>query len=446
MTGCLSEVIALVREQTGLVLPAHREAALLAALRRAAPDLDPCDIVRAAAGPGWRDLLDRLTDELTIQESSFLRDEGQLALIDWHAMRAVGDAAGYSQIRVWSSGCAQGEEAYSLALLAADAFAPDPAPVSVLGTDISRRAIGAARAGRYGSRALRALNARQLGRYFEPQPDGGCVVGGPLRRMVRFARHNLAMDTFPPPGEPAFDVIVCRNVLIYFGAGLAGRVIQALENSLRPGGVLVLGAADALLSAPAPPALAVAQPVPAAAPSGPEQPPRPKRSSRPGTLRQRAPGQRARDQQDGSPGKDGLRRPLGLADSRSRQDRLSAALDAADRGHRDRADAALAEILAEDPMDAEAQFVHGLVALEAGDPRGAAAALRRALYADSSFALAAFTLGRAYDALGDAAAARRSYRQALHYLDPDDQRADLMLKHVDIADIAAACRARLAGG
>jgi hypothetical protein len=68
------------------------------------------------------------------------------------------------------------------------------------------------------------------------------------------------------------------------------------------------------------------------------------------------------------------------------------------------------------------------------------------LYADSTFALAAFTLGRAYDALGDGGAARRSYRQALHYLDPDDQRADLMLKHVDITDIAAACRARLAGG
>ncbi len=441
MTGCLSEVIALVREQTGLVLPAHREAALRAALRRAAPDLDPCEIVRAAAGPGGRDLLDRLTDELTIQESSFLRDEGQLTLIDWHAMRAAGDAAGYSQIRVWSTGCAQGEEAYSLALLAADAFAPGPAPVSVLGTDISRRAIEAARAGRYGSRALRALNARQLGRYFEPRPDGGCVVGEPLRTMVRFARHNLAGDRFPPPGEPAFDVIVCRNVLIYFGAGLAGRVIRALENSLRPGGVLVLGAADALLRAPAPPARAAAQAVPAGAPSGPERPARANRSSQPG-----APRQRARDRQDGSRGPDGLRRPLGLQDSRSRQDRLSAALDAADRGHRDRADAALSAILAEDPMDAEAQFVHGLVALEAGDPRGAAAALRRALYADSSFALAALTLGRAYDALGDAAAARRSYRQALHYLDPDDQRADLMLKHVDIADIAAACRARLAGG
>jgi chemotaxis protein methyltransferase CheR len=412
VTACLGEVIALVRRQTGLVLPAHREAALLAALQRAAPDLDPCDIARAAASPGGRDLLDRLTDELTIQESSFLRDKDQLAIIDWHELRRAGDAAGHSQIRVWSSGCARGEEAYSLAMLAAEAFAPDPAPVSVLGTDISRGAIEAARAGRYRGRALRALNARGLGRYFERLPEGGYVVGDELRAMARFARHNLATDTFPPHGEQAFDVIVCRNVLIYFGAGLAGRVIEALEDSLRPGGVLVLGAADALLREPAP------SPAPAVAPSCAEQPPPPTRSP------------------------DSSRRPA--AGLRSRHDRLSAALDAADRGRRDLANVTLSAMLAEDPMDAEAQFVHGLVALEAGDPRAAAAALRRALYADSTFALAAFTLGRAYDGIGDGAAARRSYRQALHFLDPHDERADLMLKHVDIADIAAACRARLA--
>ncbi len=428
MTACLSEVIALVRRQTGLVLPAHREAALLAALRRAAPGLDPCDIARAAVSPGGRELLDRLTDELTIQESSFLRDKGQLAMIDWHELRKAGDAAGHGLIRVWSSGCARGEEAYSLALLASEAFAPDPAPVSVLGTDISRRAVEAARAGRYGGRAVRALSARTLGRYFEPLPDGGYVVGDRLRAMVRFARHNLAADKFPPAGEQGFDVIVCRNVLIYFGARLARQVIEELENSMRPGGVLILGAADALLRAPV-------APPPAAAPSCTERAPRAKRSPR------------------GSRGQDGQRQPPGLAhggpsgpaaDLGSRQERLSAALDAADQGHRDRADATLSAMLAEDPMDAEAQFVHGLVALEAGDPRAAAAALRRALYADSTFALAAFTLGRAYDAIGDAGAARRSYRRALHYLDPDDERAAQMLKHVDIADIAAACRARLA--
>ncbi len=115
-------------------------------------------------------------------------------------------------------------------------------------------------------------------------------------------------------------------------------------------------------------------------------------------------------------------------------------------GRRDEAHAQVTALLAENPLDAEAQFVHGLIALEAGDPAAAAAALRRAVYADAKFALAAFTLGRAYDALGDGQAARRSYRQALRHLDPDDQSHDVLLKHVDIGDIAAVCRARLAGG
>jgi chemotaxis methyl-accepting protein methylase len=409
VTGCLAELSALVRARTGLVLPPRREAALLAALRRAAPRANPCDAVHAIAGrPADQpaELFDRLIDELTIQESSFMRHRSQLELIDWQTLRASARDRGAGRIRVWSCGCAQGEEAYTLALLAAEAFAPEPAPVLVLGTDISRRALEAARTGRYGPRAVRALEPRLRARYLEHQADGSYVVGDVLRGMVRFARHNLAGDPFPPRGETAFDVIACRNVLIYFGATLASRVIGALERSLRSGGLLMLGAADALL--------------------------RDARPAGPSLTRQVRRGERM------------LRRPLGLAGGPTRQERLSAALDAADLGRRDRAEAELSALLVRDPMDAEAQFVHGLVALEAGDSLGAAAALRRALYADSTFALAAFTLGRAYDALGDGGAARRSYRQALHYLDPDDQRTDLMLKHVDIADIAAACRARLA--
>jgi len=158
---------------------------------------------------------------------------------------------------VWSSGCAHGEEAYTLALLASEAFAPDPAPVSVLGTDISARALAVASAGRYGRRAVRAVSTQARGQYFEQQADGTYLVGDRLRAMVRLGRHNLAHDPFPPSGESAFDVIACRNVLIYLGAPLAERVIDGLERALRPGGVLVLGAADVLLrnpNAPRPPA------------------------------------------------------------------------------------------------------------------------------------------------------------------------------------------------
>jgi tetratricopeptide (TPR) repeat protein len=95
-------------------------------------------------------------------------------------------------------------------------------------------------------------------------------------------------------------------------------------------------------------------------------------------------------------------------------------------------------------LNADAYFVRGLVELESGLTLDAVSSLRRALYLDPSFGLAAFTLGRAYDAEGDRAAARRSYRQALRALDPSDDRHEPILAQVDLGDVAAACRARLA--
>jgi tetratricopeptide (TPR) repeat protein len=105
----------------------------------------------------------------------------------------------------------------------------------------------------------------------------------------------------------------------------------------------------------------------------------------------------------------------------------------------------VAALLEDNQMDVDAHFVHGLVALEAGQPERAADAFRRAMYIDPAFSLAAFTLGRAYDALGDQPAARRAYEQALRMLDAGDDRHELILQQVHIGDIAAACRARLGG-
>jgi tetratricopeptide (TPR) repeat protein len=129
----------------------------------------------------------------------------------------------------------------------------------------------------------------------------------------------------------------------------------------------------------------------------------------------------------------------------SRDDRLTAALTAAGQGERNRAASLAGALLRDDPFDADAHYIQGLVALAGGQPGQAVGALRRALYADTRFALAAFALGRAYDALADRAAASRSYRRALALGDPGDHRHDILLQQVDIGDIAAACRVRLGG-
>jgi len=274
---------------------------------------------------------------------------------------------------------------------------------------------------------LRDLDQGQRRRYLDQQADGTYLVRQRLRSLVRFRRHNLASDPIPPLGEAGFDLIVCRNVFIYFDAPLIERVIEGFEGSLRPGGMLLIGAADALRSPSAPPA----RRPPAAPPRG-AGPAAMRRTSGPS-------GARPTRHVPRGPLRGPLQRPT------SREQRLTAALEAADKASRDDALAHAASLLADYPLDADARFLHGLLSLDAGEPAHAAASLRRALFIDPAFALAAFTLGRAYDALGNAPAARRAYQQALRTLDPDDARHELILQQVDVDDIAAACHARLGG-
>jgi chemotaxis protein methyltransferase CheR len=413
----LAEVAELIRRETGITPAVNRDNVLRSALRRAAPELEPGAFLRAATDPvRGRDLMQRLIDEVTVQETTFVRDRAQLDSIPWSDLLHSAQAAGSAVIRVWSAGCATGEEPYTLALLAAEAFAPAPPPVDVLGTDISSRALAAAQAGRYRERAIRALDDRLRRRYLQQQADGTYLVGDGLRKLVRYRRHNLARDPLPPPGEAGFDVITCRNVLIYFEEPAAERVLERLDHSLRPGGKLLLGAADALRRT-----------VRIAAPD--------RTGDRPSSPRPRR----------HHPAVPLSHRPLPSNEPADEpaDKRLTAALGAAGQGDRDRAVAELESLLRHDPLHAHAQFVYGLMVLEAGQPARAVAAFRRALYADPGFALAAFTLGCAHDALGDKAAARRAYEQALRTLDPADERREPLLQQIDIGDIAMACQMRL---
>jgi chemotaxis protein methyltransferase CheR len=448
VTGALAQLAALIHRTTGMMVPPGRETALRLAVRRAAPGLEPEDYLLAARdpvyGPG---LVDRLIDEVTVHETSFARDMPRLAAIDWRALHRAARAAGSDTIRVWSAGCATGEEAYTLALLAISAFAPGTPPVDILGTDISGAVIAAAETGCYRPRAVRALDPRLRQRYLERQADGTYCVSGRLRSLARFGRHNLIHDPYPPPGEARFDLILCRNVLIYFEPVLARQVAELLSGSLRGGGTVVLGAADVLQVSPArtgEPRSARASVLPGvsalpaagaiARPATGEQAP----AAAAGPVRE-AQGEAVREPPEHAAAPTGQR-------VLTRDQRVTATLTAAASGDRTVALEHAASLVAAHPLDADAHFLHGLVALEAGEPAKARDALRQALVADPSFCIAAFTLGRAYDALGDRSAARRAYLQALRTLDPGDRRHEPLLQQVNLADIAAACRARLGGG
>ncbi len=382
----LVELAALLHRETGIRLAENQHPALLAALDRAAPSGDPSSFLHQLADPvTGRDALAQLIDEVTVKETFFLRDSGQLDEITWHLVLEQARAAGDDTIRVWCAGCATGEEAYSLALLATEAFAPDVAPVSILGTDISRQALAAAREGAYRPRSVRELSARVRRRYFREVGDR-LMVGEQLRSHVTFALHNLACDPLPPLGVSPFHLVLCRNVLIYFDAETVEQVIDGLERSLAPAGRLILGAADALCGSAGRLRAIAPLVVPTVQPSRPrrrtEQPrPKPRRSR--------------------------------------------------------------ATPVAQEPPDEIAYFVRGLEALESGDAAAAVELFRSALYLDPDFGLAAFKLGRAHEALANSAAARRAYEQSLRTLDHVAERHEELFEQVDPADVAIAARIRL---
>ncbi|HXS34339.1 MAG TPA: CheR family methyltransferase [Solirubrobacterales bacterium] len=417
MSEALARVAELVRRETGIIVKEAQLPALAAALGRIAPGMDAERFVAESSNSGeGTALLSRLVNEVTVQETYFFRELRELQAIDWQRLLEGAREGGLGVVRVWVAACATGEEAYSLAILASEALGGEGTPVRILATDISTAALERAAAGAdYSERSVRNLPSHLRQRYFT-QGKGRYRVRDSIKSLVRFRHHNLISDPSPPPGEVSFDVIACRNVLIYFDLATAEPVIWSLESALRPEGYLILGAADRLTGMAG-----------GLKSIGSDHSPVERRRRKPRTVKQP------------------LRRPLGLerAPRRRAEDEVEEALLAADTGDLDRAIEIIDGVLAKNPLLADAYFVRGLVELGRRDAPKAAASLRRALYLDPSFGLAAFELGRAHDAEGDARAARRSYEQALRTLDPADERHRVILDQIGLEDVIAACRARL---
>ena len=416
MNETMIRLAQVIRRETGIVLGESQWQALAAAVGRAMPGAGVEDLLRELDGPGRVPALARLIEEVTVKETYFLREPRELQALDWTGLLERARSHGSGVVRVWVSACATGEEAYTLAMLASEALGSRP-PVSILATDISTNALERAKVGRYSRRSVRNVPGELRERYFIAE-GAVATVHESLRELVRFRHHNLVTESAPPPGEVPFDVIACRNVLIYFDGPTIERVISSLESALRSDGCLILGVADRISS--------TAARTSGAPPAGVPVDRRAPRRARPA-----------------------LRRPLGRdaappAPRRRAEDRIEDALAAADRGETEAALEILEQVLERDPLNSDAYLARGIAELGLGDPQAAGRSFRRALYVDPSFGLAAFQLGRAHDLQGDRKAARRAYRQALRTIHPYDDRHRVILEDVDLLDIVAACRQRLA--
>jgi chemotaxis protein methyltransferase CheR len=413
-TDDLDRIAAAVRGASGICLRRHQYDALAAAFARSIGPLDRAHM-DAVQRPG--DLLDRLVDEVAVKETTFLRDRQQLEVIDWRAI-IESSPLGDNGVCIWSAGCATGEEVYSLAMMACEAFPFSEPPFRIVGTDLSAKAIAAARRGRYRERALREVDEALRNRYFTPD-DGAYVVNSRLRRLVSFERHNMVTDPTPPPQVDHCAVIVCRNVFIYFEPPTVQAVLGRFQHALADDGVVILGAADALVAPDRQKAARLA-------------PGKPRSSSSP-----------QKKEREGHPHRPRPPAPLTTPPVPAHGP-VEAALQAAGRGRLDEALGLIAATVEEDPFDSHALYVRAVIELLSGQPNAAILSLRAALYADPTFGIAAFMLGRAYDANGDAAQARRAYERSLRLLESADRRHDYLLAQVDVGDVAAACRLRLA--
>ncbi len=197
-------------------------------------------------------LFDELTDELTIPETYFFRDAAQFDLIRTRMLPDIQSRCGFEHpIHCWSAASSTGEELYSVAILLFEAGLADRA--FLVGTDISPAALAWARAGKYRNWSLRGEGAAAAEPYLRNEGEWK-VINDTIRRRLTFMRLNLAQDCYPAPsmGISDMDLILCRNVLIYFDGQTIGQVALRLFNSLAPGGWLLTAAADPILAEYAP--------------------------------------------------------------------------------------------------------------------------------------------------------------------------------------------------
>jgi len=195
------------------------------------------------AGPA---ALDALIEALTVHETYFFREHEQLrALVDGVLAPRLRQGL---PVRVWSAACSTGEEPLTLAMMLAERglLAP-PARVELVASDISQRVLERAQKGEFGRRSLRALPPGVDGRFLDLAPGGESATVRPeLRERVRWQRVNL-VDAAQVEALGTFDVVLCRNVMIYFSDETARRVVESLTQVLAPGGHLLVGTSESLL-------------------------------------------------------------------------------------------------------------------------------------------------------------------------------------------------------
>jgi chemotaxis protein methyltransferase CheR len=444
----------------GVYLDDSRSQTLCAAVRRRAALRGEAPAAYAASlpSPACRGELQAVAELLLNHETIFFRNRPHMEALRSHILPELHRRLPAGEpIRIWSAGCATGEEAYSIAIVASEALGIPPSrPVQILGTDLSEAALGRAEAGVYRGRTLMNLSEARRGRFFSPRGDA-LVAGPALRRLVRFERCNL-LDPFPPV-IAGVHLIFCQNVTIYFQVETCRALMGRFYDALAEGGALFLGFSETLWNIfsrfhwreisgsyvyykesqrkPSQQAALVASGPPARpAPAGHAA-----RAAAPPALPDEAAlveGARALIDAGDSAAALDLIASAPLRGERAPQMLALAARAHANRGDLDLAVAEARRALELDPLTTEAHLLMGLIYARQGQFGEAVRQLDRARYLDPEEPLIAFHMAECHRQAGRPDAAIREYRNVIRKL--AGRPPDHLIDGVAVGWLAETCR------
>jgi chemotaxis protein methyltransferase CheR len=181
--------------------------------------------------------LDAFLDRVTINVSHLWRHEDQFEVLRTKILPEL--TADRRRLRIWSAGSSYGAEAYTIAAVCRDTI--PGVPIEIVGTDLDKRMVARAREGMFTAEDARTSPKSLLQRHFDSLPDGGWAAKPELKRMVRFENGDLLRVAVP---TARYDVVFCRNTVIYFTEEVRDALHERLVKALAPGGYLVVGASE----------------------------------------------------------------------------------------------------------------------------------------------------------------------------------------------------------
>jgi chemotaxis protein methyltransferase CheR len=397
----------------------------------------------------------RLVDEVTIQETHFFRNPPQVRALRQHVLPELLKHAEKNgkRLRIWSAGCSTGEEPYSVAMLLRELLpSTDGWDVKVLATDVSQRALVAARAGRYGARAVMNATPDELARFFVAHPDDTYEVRPEVRELVEIRHHNLVTEPVPFPSNERIDLVLCRNVTIYFSRDTTIELMKRLHTCLRDGGYLFLGHSETLWQVSddfrlvslgtGESAAFVYRRLDTVTPERRAILPDRRTGEDPKPAERRLRARRA--EKAPKPVKPVVKTvvaPPPVPVVESADELVAQARSALAKGRYDDAAALADKAVALEPLRGEAFYLRGLALVDLGEDDKALVELRKAVYLEPEMGFAHFLLAGVLDRLGDRPASAREYAAAADTLGlaPGDATAE-ELGGRSVRELAQLCR------